>query len=222
MREALVLRLLAEAAALNAAAVDDEYRDPFWMDRYGERGRKFALSDGMHHFGYLAEAVRAGSPGVLVKYTRWLRSVLVTRGMCSEHLADGFRIRARKIAAQMWPDGEPALDLLAAAVDALTYEQPPAADLVPLPVDDVLPRFTALGLADRRHDARHLLSYLADALAFERPSLLHEHLAWRVGFERRRGRPARQLHDFLAALASRLADGGPARALLVVAAESLP
>ena len=221
MSESLAQRLLAGADALNAAAVADEYRDPFWSDRYGEQGRKFAVSDGMHHLGYLAEAVRAASPIVLVKYTRWLRSVLVTRGMCSEHLADGLRIRARHIAAMAWPDAAPALALLAAAVDALTYGHPPAADLVPRPDDDVLPGFTALDPAERRHDVRHLLSYLADALAFDRPALLHDHLAWRVGFERRRGRPDGLLRDLLAALAASL-PGGPARALLLAAAEALP
>ncbi|MBL9100434.1 MAG: hypothetical protein JNL82_05725 [Myxococcales bacterium] len=218
-------QLLQDAAAeLNAAAVADENRDPFWQRRYGERGQRFMLSDGVHHFNYLAEAVRAGNPHVLEKYARWLRSVLVTRGMCSEHLADGFRVRAAHIAARGWRHAWIALDLLKCAANSLTYTDPDAAGIVPgaggppLPALAGLARAHGLELADVEFDARHLLSYLSDALAFDRPSILHDHLTWRGPFERQRGRPAAYLPDLLAALVPHL-DGPPAE-LLRAAAEA--
>jgi hypothetical protein len=223
---ALPDRLLAAADALNAAAVADEHRDPFWSDRYGERGHRFMLSDGVHHFNYLAEALRAGSTHVLEKYARWLRSVLVTRGMCSEHLADGLRIRARHITALGWPDTRPAVDALHAAAASLAYTTPPAAGLV-LAQSDPLPPACAvltrhLAVDAVHHDARHLLSYLADALALDRPDLLRDHLAWRVGFERRRGRRDTYLPALLAALVDHTSSAPPAQALLRAAAEVTP
>lgn len=226
MTAALIDRMLAAAPELNAAAVDDEHRDPFWWDRYGERGLLFMREDGMHHYQYLAEAVRAGHHHVLTKYVRWLRSVLVTRGMCSEHLADGLRVRARHLAARGWPDAGPALAAFVAAVDALTHADEPAAGLVPDPGEPLplcAPVAVAHGLdaVSVHHDARHLLSYLADALALGRPDLLHDHLAWRRGFEQRRGRPPAFLPDLLAALTDH-APAGPARDLLRAVQEPTP
>jgi len=228
VNEALVDRLRRAAHGLNLAAVEEEYRDPFWWDRYGERGLGFAQADGQHHFDYVAEAVLAGNPHVMAKYARWLRSVLVTRGMSSEHLADGFRIRARKLADTAWPDVQPCLDALATAADALLHGDPPAAGLVPHPGARPLPLWTALArdhtldVADIHHDARHLLSYLADALAMARPDLLRDHLVWRAGFERRRGRSDAYLPALLAALTTHVAAAPPAHALLTTAAEALP
>lgn len=224
---ALPERLLTVADALNAAAVADEHRDPFWADRYGERGHRFMVSDGVHHFNYLAEALRAGSNHVLEKYARWLRSVLVTRGMCSEHLADGFRIRARHITALGWPDAQPAVDALHAAAASLAYTDPPAAALALGPGDPLPPACAVLtrhlAVDAVHHDARHLLSYVADALVLARPDLLRDHLAWRVGFERRRGRRDTYLPALLAALADHASTSSPpAHELLRAAVEAPP
>jgi hypothetical protein len=212
-------RLRAAAAGLNRAAVAEEYEDPFWRDRYGERGRRFAEEDGLHHFGYVAEAVESGSTTLLTRYARWLRGVLVARGMCSEHLADGLRIRARRLAALAWPDAEPALAAFAAADVALRHPDGPAAALLPAPE---LPDLAA-PVAAAHHldpdavvfDLRHLRSYLADALALARPDLLRAHLDWRAGFDARRGRPPRYLPDLLAAL---LGPDAPAAARTLLAA----
>lgn len=211
MRAELAQRLLAAADELNAAAVAEENRDPFWRGRYGERGQRFMLADGVHHFNYLAEAVRAGTPRVLEKYAGWLRSVLVTRGMCSEHLADGFRIRAAHIAARGWRESWIAIDLLKSAVDSLIHVHPDALGVVPgaggppLPPLSDLARVHRIDLLAVEFDARHVLSYLADAIAFDRPGLLREHLAWRADFEAgHRGRPRGYLPDLLAALVPHL------------------
>lgn len=224
MTTSLAQRILDAAVALNTAAVADENRDPFWLSRYGERGQRFMLSDGVHHFNYLAEAVRAQNPHVLEKYARWLRSVLVTRGMCSEHLADGLRIRATHIAAQGWRDAWQANDLLKCAIDSLTYTTGEAVGLVPgaggppLPPLQAIARAHGVDAGDVAFDARHLLSYLADALAFDRPAILRDHLAWRAPFERSRGRPAAYLPALLTELVDHVDE--PAAALLRDAPEA--
>lgn len=214
----LEARLRAAAAELNVLAVEEEYRDPFWWDRYGERGRRFAVEDGMHHFNYVAEAVAAASPALIVKYARWLRSVLVARGMCSEHLAEGLRIRARLVAAR-WSDAGPAVAVFAAAEAALQHSEGRAAALARV---DARGPATAVasgcGVSAEavRHDLRVLLSYLGDALAAADPEIWLAQVEWRVGFDRRRGRPAAYLAMLLAALAPVLV--GPSARALVEAA----
>lgn len=222
MNTPLEARLRAAAAELNLAAVAEEYQDPFWSDRYGERGRRFAVADGMHHFSYVAEAVAAGSPALLVKYARWLRSVLVARGMCSEHLAEGLRIRARLVAAR-WPDAAPALAAFAAAEAALQRSDGPGAALAGVDREAVTATLTrssgvpAAGVAD---DVRVVLSYLGDALAAEDPEIVLGHLGWRAGFDQRRGRPAGYTRSLLAALVAAI-PAPRARALLETARERL-
>ena len=216
MNDRLLARLRSATAELNLAAVDEEYKDPFWSDRYGERGRRHAVEDGQYHFSYVAEAVAAGSMHLLERYARWLRSVLVARGMCSEHLADGFRIRARLLTGPEWPDAGPALAAFGCADAALRYHEGPAAGLVP----------AATRPADRIGDEstdelRILRSYLADALALARPTTWIDHAVWRVGFDARRGRPRGHTRALLDALHEQLA-GSPAAAMIDDARSRLP
>jgi hypothetical protein len=42
---------------LSRRAIEEMYRDPFWEDRFGARGRKFAAEDGEHHVVYLVQAL---------------------------------------------------------------------------------------------------------------------------------------------------------------------
>lgn len=221
MSAVLLERLRAATPVLNLAAVDEEYADPFWWDRYGERGRRFMLADGQHHYGYVAEAVAGGSTALMIRYARWLRGVLVSRGMCSEHLADGFRIRARLLAERGWKDVAPALAAFAVGEAALRHDEGPAAGVLPEPGARLpLAGEGIVGTdAERQHEARTLLSYLADALAEGRPQILLEHLAWRRGFDERRGRPAGHTPALLRALASTLPAASPAAELLAQALE---
>lgn len=222
MNPNLEARLRAAAAELNLAAVDEEYRDPFWWDRYGERGRRFAVADGIHHFSYVAEAVAAGSPALLGKYARWLRSVLVARGMCSEHLAEGLRIRARLVGAR-WPDSGPAVAAFTAAEQALQYTEGSAAALAqvdPAGAAAAVAGHCGVPVAEALHDVRALLSYLGDALAADDAEIWFTHVEWRVGFDRRCGRPEGYTATALAALAEALVIPR-ARALVMAARERL-
>lgn len=211
MNDRFLARLRSATAELNLAAVDEEYKDPFWSDRYGERGRRHALEDGQYHFSYVAEAVAAGSMHLLERYARWLRSVLVARGMCSEHLADGFRIRARLLTGPNWHDAGPALEAFACADEALRYHEGPAAGLVP----------TTHAADAATDELRILRSYLADALALARPTTWIDQMVWRVGFDARRGRPRGHTRAQLDLLHEQLA-GSPAAAMIDDARSRLP
>src|SRR5436305_13118195 len=94
---------LADAIELRASALAERalaamYRNPFWDERFGERGRRFAREDNLHHLAYLVQALRAESPDLLTGYARWLQRVLTTRGMCSRHVGENFaRLSEAKI-----------------------------------------------------------------------------------------------------------------------------
>lgn len=156
--------LSARAVALSQRVLDRMYENPFWMERYGERGRRFANEDSLHHIGYLDQALAAGDPAVFERYARWLRTVLVSRGMCSEHLAENFRLLAEAIAADALPDAERAGEILRDGARSLNYEDGEAATLEaikPRLIDAVRGAQPAL----RDDDCRYLVSYLIDAVA---------------------------------------------------------
>ena len=45
--------LEARAQTLAERALKEMYANPFWDERFGERGRQFALADNRHHVSYL-------------------------------------------------------------------------------------------------------------------------------------------------------------------------
>ncbi|MFC7786117.1 hypothetical protein ACFQWC_16615 [Rossellomorea sp. GCM10028870] len=65
-------------------------RYPELDEKYGEVGRKKCYEDNIHHFNYLESASDVGESKVFSDYALWLNSVLVIRGMKSDHLIDNF------------------------------------------------------------------------------------------------------------------------------------
>ncbi len=82
--------LRASAKQLAVRVIDTMYADPFWMSRFGDRGRERSEEDIAYHAEYLAQALEANDPGIMARYSVWLRSVLTSRGMCSRHLEESF------------------------------------------------------------------------------------------------------------------------------------
>jgi hypothetical protein len=199
---ALVAALEANADVISARVIADMYEDPFWHERFGERGRRFAEQDGRHHLTYLVQALVAENPHVLSEYGRWLRSVLTNRGMCSLHLDENFERLARAIAVHV-EDSAPAVAYLEAARAALAYNEGEAAELETAkarvlegapPLSDVR--------AERRHVA-HLFSYLTDAVALGRPEVLADHVVFLDAQASRAGeagRTARELKELVRVL----------------------
>lgn len=154
----LTERLVEAGPRLAERVLAEMYADPFWAARFGDRGRRHARADGDFHTKYLAEALESNSVIVFENYARWLRELLVARGMCSRHLAENFTRLADAIAAEPWDDRGRAIEILHAGAAALRHTAGPAGELEAM-------RATA---TDPATDT--LLSYLADALAFEQPS----------------------------------------------------
>lgn len=202
-------RLEAQADRLAADSLNAMYADPFWQERFGEAGRRFAEQDSRHHVNYLVEALRTGSPETLAGYARWLQSVLTTRGMCTAQIADHFEQLRRAIAAADLGDTDPAGNYLTAGQAALRYPTGPGrsvqdaagalTDAVVRRVAGTFPDWVAENPATCRDDVRSLLSYLADAVALGRPELYAGHVRWLAGFYQRHHRPDGYLNSLLRA-----------------------
>jgi hypothetical protein len=197
--------------ALSQKVLDEMYRDPFWSERYGDRGRRHANEDSDFHLRYLSRALAAGDAGVLRRYATWLREVLATRGMCTRHLDENFRLLAREIGSQPWPERERAVAFLAEARDALAYEAGEARTLqerTEALADAISREFSKRrphgwkrddrGEDALRDDAANYLSYVADAVAFGKPDTLVTHTRWLAAHVQSRGADAASVTAFLA------------------------
>ena len=193
-------RLAAAWPALNHSVQEQMYRDPFWSERYGERGRKHTLADGDFHLRYLIEAELGGDPTVFTRYALWLRTLLFNHGMCSRHLADHLRLLSDGLAAHAESAGYAAeaagaVAVLRGGVSALRHADGPAAAIE-----------ARRERAGRDHPDDHLLSYLADALAFERTDRLTDYVRYLADHQGRQGRPLTDLLARLEACAASLDD----------------
>ncbi len=152
----LVTELRAAGSRLTRRVMDEMYRDPFWSDRYGDRGRENAETDGDFHIKYLISALEGDDPSLFVTYGRWLRDLLVARGMCSRHLAENFERLATAIVDEGWPGHELAISILRGGAAGLRHTTGDAGV-----IDAHRPAWK-----ERVGDQGDtLLSYLADALA---------------------------------------------------------
>ena len=181
----LAARIRSAGPELARESLDAMYRDPFWLDRFGERGRAFALEDGLHHVAYLANAIWSGRTDSLESYARWLQSVLTARGMCTLHIEENFASLARAIRARnLDPEGV-AARYLAAAREALRYRgrgkrlQEATLDFGRRAADGMPP--------ERLREATALASFLADATALSETASLAGHVAWLRAYHSRTG-----------------------------------
>lgn len=207
--------LLAEAAPrLTGRVLDEMYANPFWQERFGDRGRRHAGQDGTSHIQYVVEALVAADARVFIEYARWLRGVLVARGMCSRHLADNFDRLASAIDQEPWPDRMRAVGILRAGTEALLHTSGDAgaidavrgslasetAALLYALHPDWLDRSGDLGRTRCLDDLEYHLSYLADALASAERERFVAHIVFVAGFLGRHGVPIGHLRESLVTL----------------------
>jgi hypothetical protein len=212
----------AKGEVLARASVEGMYADPFWEARYGARARRFGGEDALHHVRYLVQALATGRPAVMADYARWLRTLLIARGMCSLHLDENFAGLARALEAQGFAPGGPAHACVQAARDALRYTEGAAGALQA--ASEALARQVAgqlvaesLGRERVEMELRLQLSYLADALGAGRPELFAEHCRWYAGFWPRREFGGLAFSRVLGALEEALLGHDEARALVSAA-----
>lgn len=209
MNEALVNDLETRANELSARVIEDMYRDPFWLARFGERGRKFAHEDGRHHLSYLGQALVANDATVLVEYVRWLRPVLTSRGMCTLHLDENLERLARAIEAEV-ANAEPALAFLERAREGLRYASGSEGELEAVKariIDAAAAEIAGPGAtrASSALELAHVFSYLRDAAALRRPELLADYVTFARDLAARRGWAPAELARALSAVGRLLA-----------------
>lgn len=221
----LIERLQAGAPELARRTIAEMYDNPFWQERFGSSGRENADRDGQYHLTYLIQALAANDASVLTSYARWLQTLLVSRGMSSRHIAENFDRLARAIGRDV-SESAPALELLAAATQALVYDAGPARELQTLAarlarvvVDELershtawfaaassYPSLASLESIERAERARFeeevldFIAYLADALHAARPELFVRHVLWTHGYQVRRRAPLTRVKQTLLAL----------------------
>ena len=204
--------LQREGAALSQAVLEEQYRDPFWRARFGERGRRHADQDSAFHLQYLARAIETDAPEIMVRYARWLREVLVTRGMCSRHLAENYRLLARRVEARDWPDAVRAAGYLREAAAALDHADGDAGALCR--ARDRIVAAATTGVPGRAESVANLASYLEDALAFDDSTSWTKHVAWTGRWMKRtQGGHQPLLRDLQALEAAIAAEGAAPRAI---------
>lgn len=209
----LLDHLRLDGQALSQAVLEEMYRDPFWRARFGDRGRRHADEDSAFHLRYLARAIEADAPEILVRYALWLREVLATRGMCSRHLAENFRLLAITLDAQAWPDSARAAAFVRQAQAALDYTGGDAAALQRARPAIVAHATSRTGPA-RQEPLANLASYLEDAIAFEAPAMWSAHVDWTAQWiERTTGSRELFARDLAALEAALAANAMPAAAL---------
>lgn len=177
----------AQLAARKEAIVERSsaamYADPFWRERFGERGERYTREDHAYHVNYLVEAVRSGDSEVFASYLRWLQPVLTSRGMCTKHLEDSLLAVHDAIVAE-GIDGLAIEVHVEAARAALRYPRvgPQAiARAIQEAASRLAPVITTKVGRERTNDVLHLLSYVADAIALASDDVLVNHVRWLHG-----------------------------------------
>lgn len=195
---ALAARVEAARPTLVAEVVRASYLDPFWEARFGARGRSRTEEDIGYHVSYLVEALASADAEVFARYASWLRTVLVSRGMCTRHLGESFERLARAIEAHV-VDHADAIAILDRGRGALAYDSGLSGEL-----DRLAPEIAARSELDVRADVLVVASYVADTLAEGRDTLA-AHLVFVDGLPPgdAPSRTARAIHFFRAEVHAR-------------------
>jgi len=182
------------APQLALASVEWMYQDPFWEARYGlERARRFGNEDAMFHVRYLIQALAEERPSIMEGYATWLRTLLVSRGMCTLHLDQNFAGLQAALAAEGFGAGSPAQAYIQAARNALRYPadlarllQEQASELARRTAQELLAVVPAALHPRLEEELLIHLSYLADAIGAGHPESFTRHVGWYKGFWPRR------------------------------------
>jgi MerR family transcriptional regulator, light-induced transcriptional regulator len=108
------LRALKGAAA---EAVTDAFlaRHPDWVERYGERARRFGIEDAAFHIDFLAGAVETGAAAPFEDYARWTVRTLSARGIASSFVKENLEQVAAFYASRVSSDEQQLAGAIVAA-----------------------------------------------------------------------------------------------------------
>ncbi len=108
------LRALKSAAA---EGVTDAFlaRHPDWVERYGERARRFGLEDAAYHVDFLAGAVETGSAAPFEEYARWTVRTLTARGIAGSFVKENLAQVGAFYASRLSPAEQQLTELIVGA-----------------------------------------------------------------------------------------------------------
>jgi hypothetical protein len=236
-------RLQAKSAMLGERAIREMFEDPFWQARFGARGREMAEKDSQFHLSYLIQALLAEDARVFENYARWLQTLLISRGMCSRHIAENFLRLERAIEDEV-DQPEVALEVLRAGRQALVYPPGPASELqlcaealAERTLETLVSRqpswfsmaatrtsmaaFESVAQAEQarfKRDVLDVIAYLADAIHASRSDLFADHVAWMQELSSGRQGPATRVQETLLALDECLGPLAPGASPMAAAA----
>jgi hypothetical protein len=201
-----------------AAMVAEFARDPFWEARYGERGRKFIRQDSDLNLKQLLTAIATDNPNSLTVYYRWLRGLLVFRGMCTRHLQETLNLIGRELSTRLPGFWERILPYHMGGYAGLEYQQPASRALAAAEeriVQSVIARLFSpvrmmeLSEGEQLRDASvralsTLLSYLADAVEVHNEELFAQYLAFLVKHDPPVGKAPADLREWLRLLSDEI------------------
>jgi len=161
---ALADEVRTHTRAIASRVTDDTLRDPFWTNRYGDRGRRRTEEDSAFHVEYLLQALVARDAEIIRRYARWLQTLLTSRGMCTAHLDESFA-RVGTAILEAVPRAHAIDGYVKAARAALLYPSGAPREV-----------HSAVERADT--SIREHLQYLADSLALEKPEVFAAHVTF--------------------------------------------
>lgn len=123
-RSDLARRILDRRDELSRAVTEEFLlRHPDWIERYGERARRFGIEDARFHVEFLAGALAAGSPEAFARYAGWAARVLARRGIEPRFLAENLDQLGHQLAGGM--DGDDAHTVRAFVHEGVRAAQSP-------------------------------------------------------------------------------------------------
>jgi hypothetical protein len=200
-RQEIVTGVVAELAA-----------NPYWADRFGDRGLQFIQQDCQAHMDTLISSIQIDQPGFMPKHYKWLQGVLVHRGLCSRHLYETISAFDRQISEKLpgfWSSIHPfqlpayaGLAYEASVCRALAHqEEHIAARAAQRICSENLEWTLRLGVQGEAlclRENRYYLSFLQDALGWQNPQLFTDYLAWFSSYKEARRIMPQMLNHALA------------------------
>ena len=213
-RQQLCARIEAVREQLVERVLADLYPNPFWDDRYGQRGRQLCREDNHYHLDFMVASIRLNSPSALADYYKWLQLLLVRRGMCTYHIRQNMDQMGQHLEALLpmdWPligvfhrAGYTGFHYDHPGCQALAERQEAIAESTTAHMyasnSFWEQEFGPRGRALCREDNLYHLSYLQDSLGADAPRLFGTYLDWLTEFLGKRGVDSRHIRDDLRVL----------------------
>jgi|GEM_PF-2568204 len=217
--------------ALVEMVVDAMYNSiPYWGVRYGERGRSSCAIDTYYNIAYIADALESDNTKGILIHTKWMRTFLVSRGMCTEYYADALRILIEAIVNSIPSQFHAELRALEdALMNNLAYNHPfetllkaswdATQDTIVARTYDTNPLLSGrLSRHDYLSDIHYKLSYLMDSVCLNNPSIFNKFIEWSRPVLPQLGFTLTEMESLLNTMQATLPAGSPPEAASIIEA----